>query len=664
MSLTNMLAINLDELINSVESVRREFKATWSEPIRDQITRSICAFANDFFNLNGGYIVVGIEEQGGLPVLPPRGLEGQDLDSIQKQIRGQCKRIDPEYQPVISPEIYQGKSILVLWAPAGDVRPYQAPKTSKGGDRAYYIRQGSETVEAQGEILTQLMQMTAKVPFDDRRSFSQTLDVLAPSLVRNFLSDIRSGLVAPGMQVSDQELYRQLRISVRVNGYDVPKNVALLFFTHDPEQFFPGVRIEIAQFGDDAGGDLIEEKVFRGPLHTQINQALDYLNAFSAAMVRKIPNQAEAQRTVAFPYEAMEEALVNAVYHRSYDGNPEPVKIYLYPDRMELISYPGPVPGIELQHFEPGATVPPVPNRNRRIGEFLKDLRLAEGRGTGIPKIYRKMTENGSPRPIFEFDAGRTYFRVILPAHPQYVVIQALRESAHLWAVGERTAALRILEAALDRVPSSGALVAQIIDHSISLNDLPTAERVFAEFDGAPAAADAHLPYLAMARYYLSQKDRAKAAELLAHVPSPARIDDLVELAVLYKRSGKLEEAHSVFSTNYDLIKNNPKAVHEYAQSKLGLANQKALRTMAPREWAATKKRLFQDAVELLRRAIQLADDNPRKAWCYYDLAMALDELHAPDTEVAQAFGKAIELLPYEEKFPESYQAWRQRRAT
>jgi ATP-dependent DNA helicase RecG len=143
-------------------------------------------------------------------------------------------------------------------------------------------------------------------------------------------------------------------------------------------------------------------------------------------------NSHEAHKAVAFPYEAMEEALVNAVYHRSYELR-EPIKVYLYPDRMEIISYPGPVAGIEMHHLQPDGIVPPVQSRNRRIGEFLKELDLAEGRGTGIPKIRRKMKENGSPEPKFEFDTGRTYFRVNLPAHPQYVVIHALRNSAHLW---------------------------------------------------------------------------------------------------------------------------------------------------------------------------------------------------------------------------------------
>ena len=58
--------------------------------------------------------------------------------------------------------------------------------------------------------------------------------------------------------------------------------------------------------------------------------------------------------------------------------------------------------------------------RNRRIGEFLKELDLAEGRSTGLPKILRAMRVNGSPPPRFETDDDRTWFRVRLPAHPSF----------------------------------------------------------------------------------------------------------------------------------------------------------------------------------------------------------------------------------------------------
>jgi ATP-dependent DNA helicase RecG len=162
-------------------------------------------------------------------------------------------------------------------------------------------------------------------------------------------------------------------------------------------------------------------------LATQIQDSLRYLDSLGGTLVQKIPGRAEVERTSPYPYAAMEEAIANAVYHRSYEGPPEPVKIYLYPDRMEITSYPGPVPGIQHQHFEPGHILPPVPARNRRIGDLLKELRLAEGRGTGIPKVRRRRRENGSPEARFDFDEERTYFRVTLPVHPRYEVLNALR---------------------------------------------------------------------------------------------------------------------------------------------------------------------------------------------------------------------------------------------
>jgi ATP-dependent DNA helicase RecG len=59
--------------------------------------------------------------------------------------------------------------------------------------------------------------------------------------------------------------------------------------------------------------------------------------------------------------------------------------------------------------------------RNRRIGEFLKELNLTEGRGTGIPKILRAIQKNGSPLPVFETDDDRTYFVARFPIHPKAI---------------------------------------------------------------------------------------------------------------------------------------------------------------------------------------------------------------------------------------------------
>ena len=92
----------------------------------------------------------------------------------------------------------------------------------------------------------------------------------------------------------------------------------------------------------------------------------------------------------------------------------------MFPDRVRITSYPGPVPGISQASLK-GEDTPAVPARNRRIAELLKEVRLAEPRQSGIGKIRREMARNGSPPPVFRFDEERTYFEVTLPVHPAFL---------------------------------------------------------------------------------------------------------------------------------------------------------------------------------------------------------------------------------------------------
>jgi ATP-dependent DNA helicase RecG len=652
------LPINLDDLINrrTIESNRVEFKATWDYRIKPAVVRTVCAFANDLLNLNGGYVILGIEDHEGHPILPPRGLDDHNLDLAQKEIRGECFKIDPEYQPVLFPVDYQGKALIVVWAPGGDTRPYQAPEdiNQKGSARRYWIRQGPQTVVAQGEFQRQLMESAAKVPFDDRRNADARIEDLSPTLVRRFLHDIRSGLVQEGSEVDDYELYRRLRIIKQLNAHEVPRNIGLLFFHEDPDRFFTGARIEVVQFGNGRSGDLIEERTFRGPLNDQIKQALEYLNSFGGTILQKTSGRAEVDRTVAYPFEAMEEAIVNAVYHRGYDGPPEPIKVYLHPDRMEIISYPGPVPGIKPEQFEPGSKGPVAPARNRRIGDFLKELRLAEGRGTGIPKIQRKMRENGSPQASFDFDDDqRTYFRATLPVHPRYLVIHALREAAHFWAVGERKKAVDHLESAFERQASSGAIAGQLIEYAFGIDDPDLAQRIIERFDKEPMRSEASRPYLTLARHLIDGNRAKEGIEVLKRLPSSGTLADTIEAAILKRRSRDYQGAHSLFAQAYSLNPDDPKIIQEYAQTKLRIA--RTTRNIP------IKKRLNNEAVELLRRAIHLSDDPVRSAWCWYDLARTLDWLRSPKSEVEAAFVRARSLHPNEPTFATAHEQWKEK---
>ena len=55
--------------------------------------------------------------------------------------------------------------------------------------------------------------------------------------------------------------------------------------------------------------------------------------------------------------------------------------------------------------------------RNRRLGDFLKELDLTKGRSTGVPTIQEKLADNGSPRATFETTEDRLTFLIHIPIH-------------------------------------------------------------------------------------------------------------------------------------------------------------------------------------------------------------------------------------------------------
>lgn len=168
------LPINIHDLLvgKPVEWERLEFKEGWNP---EAVLHTVCAFANDFHNLGGGYIVIGVAEEDGRPVLPPAGLPPSQLDAIQKEVLALGHNaIQPAFHPVMAPDVVEGKHILVLWAPGGQTRPYKA-KLSLGKDArewSYYLRKGSSTVRAKGEDEQELLSLAATVPFDDRKGRS------------------------------------------------------------------------------------------------------------------------------------------------------------------------------------------------------------------------------------------------------------------------------------------------------------------------------------------------------------------------------------------------------------------------------------------------------------------------------------------------------------
>ena len=644
----SILPVNIDDLLHcrSVESERVEFKASWDPHTTGfQALRTICAFANDYHNLNGGYVVIGVGERAGRAALPPSGLSAGEIESAQKWLRGHCNRLDPSYQPVLSPETVGNRHILVVWAPASEMRPHRAPGTDKGAGR-YWIRLGAETIDAErrGDLLRGLVEQTARVPWDDRRAPDARLEDLREAKVREYLRNVRSGLLD---DPDEKNIYRRMRLTKKVNDHEVPRNASLLFFSKDPTEWFRGAKIEVVQFAADRAGDVQEERTFGGSLVDQLRDCLNYIENLSAFHLQKQQHRIRARSWVSYPLPALRETLVNAVYHRSYDvDQPEPTKVYLYPGRIEVISYPGPVPGIERRHLLPNADVPPAPARNRRIGEFLKELQLAEQRLTGLRKVFRAMEANGSPAPRFDFDEQRTLFQAILPAHPEYGALSALRDAAHLRALGDPREALRRIEAAWISNRESATLASELVRAHAENGDFERAGDILKSFEAL--GRESAVPWVAntLIEALARAGDESGARRLLERNRSAFFGRDAIDAAILARRVRDSRLAHRYFERAGDAVYADPRALLEFAQTKLWLANE------AHREQQRESNRRFlTEARALLERVLHLDTSPARHAWAWREMARTLNWQQAPVGEVEEAWRRAIDLLPDEPRF-------------
>ena len=266
------LPINIQDLLSKrvIEDERIEFKEGWNP---EAVLHTLCAFANDFHNLGGGYLVIGVAEENGMPKMPPIGLQPKQIDDIRKQLLQLEKNaITPSFHTLTATYEIQNRLILVIWAMAGEMRPYRAKKqltfNSKGGENwAYYIRQHSSTIEARGEIEQELLTLANKIPFDDRMNLSaDIMHDIEPHLIREFLTQINSELARHARHLSIEELAKRLNIVSGTQEALFIKNVGLLFFNSEPEKFFPATQIDVVYFPKGAGGGIINEKIFKGPI--------------------------------------------------------------------------------------------------------------------------------------------------------------------------------------------------------------------------------------------------------------------------------------------------------------------------------------------------------------------------------------------------------------
>ena len=418
------LAININDLLNKqkIESNRIEFKKGWNPA---SIYHSVCAFANDFDDLGGGYIVVGVDtdEATGIAIRPVEGIPTEKIDGILQEMVGYNNKISPYYMPRTSVEEVDGKSVLVIWCPAGINRPYSVPEnvTAKSMTKEYfYVRSGTSSIIAKGEVLDELRELASRVPFDERGNLDIRLEDISTLLLREYLVKVGSKLASDINTKPLQEILEQMDLYVGPKENRMLRNVAAMMFCENPSKFFKRTQVEIVYFPEgrlNNPSNLYEGAVITGSVPQIIDRTLEYLKRMLVMQSIIKPNDDyRSRKFYTYPYQALEESVTNSLYHRDYQEW-EPVVITVEPDGITIQNVGGPDRSISVADISRCDILVSRRYRNRRLGEYLKELDMTEGRSTGIPTIQNVLENNGSPRATVITDEDRTFFRIIIPCH-------------------------------------------------------------------------------------------------------------------------------------------------------------------------------------------------------------------------------------------------------
>ena len=268
-----------------------------------------------------------------------------------------------------------------------------------------------------------LDKLSSRLPFDERGNASIELLDISAALILDFLQTIKSPLANHFTDTPFKEILNLMNLYTGPKERRVLKNVAAMMFSQNPAKFFPVTQVDIVIFPEGCiknPNNMIEVPKIVGPVPEMIKQTLNYIKTnVIKKQILKPKDKAESIIYFNYPYKAIEEAVVNALYHRDYQER-EPVEITIEPDKISILNFSGP---------ECSNNSTPIPIgeeinsniKNKHLGLFLKKLGLVNDEQTGIQNIQNELIKNGSDLAKIETDKDRSYFMIEIPCRKEFV---------------------------------------------------------------------------------------------------------------------------------------------------------------------------------------------------------------------------------------------------
>ena len=216
----------------------------------------------------------------------------------------------------------------------------------------------------------------------------------------------------PIEKIRDEKGLKNVLSTIRAGEYkngEFRLNTAgALFFAKDISKFNISHQVKMVRFFDDEGIKTFEKAEYNLSFLKLLKEAELFFNKTltNTSQIKGFKRQTVQD----YPFEAIREALVNALAHRDYSITTAPITFYIYNDRIEIKS-PGrlvyPLTISELEENDPI-------HRNEAICNIFSKTTYMEHVGTGIKRMKDAMRSQGLDEP--EFAEIGEFFKVTFRA--------------------------------------------------------------------------------------------------------------------------------------------------------------------------------------------------------------------------------------------------------
>jgi len=342
-----------------IEDEFTEFKESLAQ--LDKGLKSVTAMLNKHGEAN---VYFGVSDNGDVI-----GMDiGKDtLMNIRNRIRD---RVEPRiYADIKDYTDDNGKKYIKVSVKGTDI-PYSY-------DGRYYVRNVSADEQASNDILRKMLASS------DADIIRQKVAPTQKLTFRSFFA-ILSGL---GIHPKDsEEFYSNYGLLNRENEYNI--NAYLMSDEND-------VSIKVVVFEGDNKSVMSKRTEYgKKCLLMSISEVLEYFSSINSTHVDVSGSQRKEQTLFDFP--SFREAWINACLHNDWNEGIAP-SVYMFDDRIEIVSYGGLPYSLSKEGFFNGTSVPV----NKSLLLIFMASKYAEQSGHGVPTIVEKYG-----REVFSFDDG------------------------------------------------------------------------------------------------------------------------------------------------------------------------------------------------------------------------------------------------------------------